>query len=201
MPTSIQQLETNFNLKYLKTIKWGTSFIENNNGIYIISTSKNKDFLPENDSPISFNEKQINLWKANAPKLLLNNKILTQKELTNQLSGFWLPDESILYIGKAEKQTLSERICQFYNHKVGKKSPHKGGYWLKLLNDIDNFYIHLFSTKESHEIEEKLLRYFIQNVSEMTKLKLIDNKLCLPFANLQLRSRVVKSHGFSNHYQ
>ncbi len=201
MPTTIQQLESTFHLKYLKSIKWGTSFIESNNGIYIISKSKNKDFLPEKRDMISINENQVDIWLKNAPHILLKDKNPTKIELINHLKGFWFPDESILYIGKAEMQTLSERIYQFYNHKVGKKSPHKGGYWMKLLNDLPEFYIHLFSTKESHKIEEGLLKHYIENVSNETKVNLIDKDLCIPFANLQLRSRVIKAHGLKDHYQ
>ncbi len=201
MPTSIQQLEDKFQLKYLKSFKWGTAFIENNNGVYIISTSIDKDFLPNYEEQIAFNENQIDLWMANAPAILLNNEKPAKNDLMRQLSGFWLPDETIFYIGNAERQTLSERICQFYNHKVGKRSPHKGGYWLKLLKNLDELYIHLYSTKESHVIEEAMLEQFIKNVSELTKAKLIDRNLCLPFANLQLRSRIIKLHGLKNHIQ
>lgn len=201
MPTSVQQLEDKFQLKYLQSFKWGASFIENNNGIYIISTNKNKDFLPDHETQIVFNEKQIDLWMTNASNMILNGKKPSKIDLINQLSGFWLTNETILYIGKAEKQTLSERIGQFYNHKVGKKSPHKGGYWLKLLKNLDELYIHLYSTKQSHAIEEEMLNQFIKDISESTKSKLLDKNLCLPFANLQLRSRVIKSHGLKNHYQ
>jgi phosphatidate phosphatase PAH1 len=201
MPTSVNQLEDKFQLKYLKSFKWGTSFIENKNGIYIISTSKDKDFLPVYENQIVFNETQINLWMANAPNIQMNGKKPSKLDLIKHLNGFWLPDETILYIGKAEKQTLSERICQFYNHKVGKKSPHKGGYWLKLLQNLNELYVHVYSTKESHVIEQEMLKLFIANVSESTKSNLIDKDLCLPFANLQLRSRVIKSHGLKNHCQ
>ncbi len=201
MPISVQKLEDTFQLKYLKSIKWGSTFVENKNGVYIISSSKDKDFLPKHDVEIVINDKQIDLWLANAPNILLNEKTPSKTDLINQLKNFWLPDETILYIGKAEKQTLSERIGQFFNHKFGKKSPHKGGYWLKLLKNINDLNIHLYETKESHIIEEEILKKFIEQVSEPTKLKLIDKNLYLPFANLQLRSGVIKSHGLKYHYQ
>jgi hypothetical protein len=201
MPTSIESLEKKFNLKYEGCYQWGSSFINSGNGIYIISQSKDKGFLPKANLEISFNANQMDAWLRNAPNILLHGLKPSIQDLKRQLKGFWLPDESILYIGKAEKQTLSERICQFYNHKVGKKSPHKGGYWLKLLINLDELHVHLYSTKDSHKVEEKLLKFFIANVSEKSRKNLIDRELCLPFANLQLRSRVIKNHGFKNHYQ
>jgi len=201
MPTTVTELETKFNLQFKNSIKWGNSFIENDYGIYIISTSKDKGYLPASKFEISFNEAQVDTWLDNAPDILLNGIKPGKKDLKKQLQGFWLPDESILYIGKAEKQTLSERICQYCNHKVGKRSPHKGGYWLKLLSNLNELYIHIYSTKDSHHIEEELLRHFINNVSEVSRKNLIDKELCLPYANLQLRSGVIKKHGLKNHYK
>jgi len=149
---------------------------------------------------IAFNNTQMRLW-MNAPSMTLNSKKPFIDELQKQLSKFWILDESIFYIGKAEKQSLQTRVSQFYRHKVGKRSPHKGGYWLKLLVDLSNYYIHILPTENSHEIEEQMLQYFIENVSDKAKMKLIDKELCLPFANLQLRSGVIKKHGLKNHYQ
>ena len=94
MPTSIQQLEITYGLKYINSFKWGTPITEKNNGIYIISTNKNKDYLPLQNNSISFDENQIDTWLINAPNILLNSQGVQKKELTNQLKGFWLPDES-----------------------------------------------------------------------------------------------------------
>lgn len=201
MPTTLENLETEFSLKYEGSYRWGSTFINNESGIYIISQSKDNGYLPKVNLEISFNENQMDTWLKNAPNILLNGIKPSKQDLKKQLKGFWLPDEGILYIGKGEKQSLSERICQFYNHKVGKKSPHKGGYWLKLLSNLNELYIHLYASKDSHIVEEKLLKFFIENISEASRKNLNDKKLCLPFANLQLRSRVIKNHGFKNHYQ
>lgn len=201
MPTSVLQLTSVFNVEVIKSVKWGTRFDERNYGIYIVSTSQNIEYLPKITSPISIDKSIVSLWQQNASEMLLNGKKVTTDILINHLKMFWIEDESILYIGKAEKQFLSRRVNQFYLHEVGKKSPHKGGYWVKLLNNLDNYYIHLIRTDLSHEVEEMMLQYFMENVSNESKTNLMDKKLCLPFANLQLRSGVVKKHGFSNHYQ
>jgi hypothetical protein len=201
MPTSVLKLENQFSLNYLRTIKWGSPIIENANGIYIISTNKDKAYLPKSITNLTFNESQLETWLTNAPNVDLYGLHPSKNRLKEHLNGFWLSDESILYIGKAEKQTLSDRVSQFYNHKVGKKSPHKGGYWFKLLSNTNDAYIHLFSTQDSNKIEELLLMYFIANVSEISKQNLIDKELCLPFANLQLRSGIIKNHGLRNHCQ
>ena len=201
MPTTIAALEAKFNVKVKKTIKWGTSVLENSHGIYIISTNSDTHYLPSNISSISFDENQLNEWRKNAPNMQLDNEQVTNESLQKRLTQFWLSDETILYIGKAERQTLSKRVHQYYNHKVGKISNHKGGYWLKTLSNLNELYVHLIPTNDSHNIEKQMLQYFIDNVSNQSKNSLIDKELCLPFANLQLRSRIVKKHGLEKHYQ
>jgi len=201
MGTSVSELEKKFNLKVNQTFRWGTAFHDNSHGIYIITTNSQSTFLPSTNHHISFCECQIQSWMQNAPEITLDGRIPSAEELKKRLSEFWLPDESVLYIGKAERQKFSERICQYYNHKVGKKSPHKGGYWLKLLLNLRDFHIHLLPTNNSHEIEVDMLQYFMDNVSNETKDNLFDKRLCLPFANLQLKSGVIKNHGLKKQYQ
>jgi hypothetical protein len=43
----------------------------------------------------------------------------------------WNADQEIIYIGRATK--LSKRLSQFYRHKFGAPSPHRGGQDIKLL--------------------------------------------------------------------
>jgi hypothetical protein len=54
-------------------------------------------------------------------------------ELEERERQHWLPNELIIYIGQTTKQTLAHRVDQFYNHKYGKKSPHRGGQAVHLL--------------------------------------------------------------------
>lgn len=45
----------------------------------------------------------------------------------------WLPNQPVIYIGQTTNQTLSKRVSQFYRHKYGARSPHRGGQAVKLL--------------------------------------------------------------------
>jgi hypothetical protein len=201
MPTSVKEITERYRLKVSKTVKWKESVSINDYGIYIVSTSNDLNFLPQNDSEFQLSPEKIALWRRNAPNISLQNKPVSNEELIVHLMRFWLPDETILYIGKAETQFLSDRIPQFYRHTVGKRSPHCGGYWLKLLENVNRLYVHLIAVKKENlsELEENMLQYFIDNVSPTTRELLLDKELCLPFANLQLRSGVIKKHGLVNH--
>jgi hypothetical protein len=53
--------------------------------------------------------------------------------LNSDESERWIRNEPIVYIGQTTKQTISKRIAQFYQHKYGNRSPHRGGQAVKLL--------------------------------------------------------------------
>ncbi len=59
------------------------------------------------------------------------------EELPPKFRGRWLADQPILYIGKAGgpgfKSVLGKRLGQFYRHCHGRRSPHSGGQYVKLL--------------------------------------------------------------------
>lgn len=201
MPTSVKSIEDYFGVTVCHTVKWREKVPIDKHGIYIISTSHNTSYLPQESSSFVLSAEQISLWRKNAPDLTLQNNPITNEELISHLRKFWLPDESILYIGKAERETLKKRISRYYRHKIGKRSPHCGGYWLKLLDNLSSLNIHLIVIENNNisEIEERMLQYFINNVSPLTKELLLDKELRLPFANLQLRAKVIKKHGLLNH--
>lgn len=52
-------------------------------------------------------------WIDRVPSLALDGAKTTPEPLKERLSGFWLPDEVILYIGKAT--TLRSRVRGYYN--------------------------------------------------------------------------------------
>jgi hypothetical protein len=52
--------------------------------------------------------------------------------LPGEEQPFWLPDQTIVYIGRAKH--LSRRLRQFQRHVYGQKSPHRGGQAILLLN-------------------------------------------------------------------
>jgi hypothetical protein len=201
MPTSISTLAHHHGLELVPAVSWGSQNLKNEYGVYIISTSSDPDYLPTSDTPVKFDLNQIQLWLKNAPQIRLDGKAPTINELIQNFKRCWLPDEAIAYIGKAEKQHLSARIKQFYGHAVGKKSPHKGGYWLKLMAEPRPIFIHQILSKKPGDLEKELLSTFMKNVSEQSLSNLRNFQLPLPFANLEYTKGVIKKHGLKDHYQ
>lgn len=201
MSTTVQQLFKKFKIRY-QSIKWGNSISNEEEGIYIISTSKDP-FLNKGIKRLpKINSEVLRVWINELPNLFIDNKKATVAELKERLFEFWLPDENILYIGKAPKRKkrtgIGTRVEEYYKTKIGAKSPHSGGQWIKTLSDIESLYVYYGICENSKDIEERMLKYFMENVSEDTLLKLYDKKLPLPFANIRYRGRKDKNTGIKN---
>jgi hypothetical protein len=68
----------------------------------------------------------------------------------------WNPQESIIYIGRSAR--LSRRLRQFYKHKYGEKSPHRGGQAILCLHCEKH--IHFAAVKDYAGAERRLLEIF-----------------------------------------
>lgn len=180
----------------IKTVKWGETIPCSSIGIYIVSTSSNpassNSLLP--NAPIDKNI--LNSWLKKVPSIEIDKVIADIETLHNRLSSFWLADENIIYIGMTESSKgIKGRVSAYYRTELGESKPHAGGHWIKTLSNLNQLYVHYFPTINPQGVEEQLLRAFIEQVSDVTKSKLYDSNLPLPFANLELEKGNRKKHG------
>jgi hypothetical protein len=200
MPTIVSQLISDFNLQRVERVKWGERIHTEAQGIYIVSLSSDpsqnsglKETAPISKSIIQDWIKKVDGFEIDKQKTYDADKII------RRMSEFWLPDENILYIGKAplrqNKKGIGNRVNEYYKTKYGEKRPHAGGHWLKALSILNNTYVYYTPCSQPGDVETNLLQHFINNVSEKTLDLLRDKDLSLPFGNLELRKRQAKNHG------
>jgi len=200
MPTTVNKLFENYKLPSAKKVKWNEKPPTENEGVYIVSLSDDpeRNNGTQKNPPISRDIIKKWIFKVDGFEL---DKIKTfdPDKIIERLSQFWLPDENILYIGKANKRSngtgIGTRVSEYYNTDYGENSPHAGGHWLKSLTILDKLFVYYATCEEPGIIEEHMLRFFCNNVSEATISNLKDKKLPLPFANLRLNPRQTKTHG------
>lgn len=200
MPTTINELIEKFDLSKSKVVKWNETVPTEKEGIYIVSLSKDPDINGGTLSEIPISKRIIDKWIHKVKGFQLDKVLTFDKDpIIARLSEFWLPDENIVYIGKApirrNGKGIGNRVKEFYKTEYGEKRPHAGGHWIKALSNLNNLYVHYILCKNSGDIEIKLLEYFADNISDKSKGKLRDNELMLPFANLELRKGQIKKHG------
>jgi len=175
MPITITDIEKKYSINFNGPNKWNSMINSKKPGIYIVSLCAAKNFCYSiKQCPIDI--AQIDNWIANVyNKIRLYGKLPTKDLLLQYISSFWLPDESILYVGSTLKRGLSRRIQEFYGHRIGNAKPHSGGHWLLLLTCLYDLYIYWYdwessineTLKEPKDLEEDILSFYYTGVGSL----------------------------------
>lgn len=199
MPISIIDLinETGLKVNGLETVRWGNIPKSSNTGIYIVSTSQSPKLNNNLCTSAPISNEILKFWLNKVKTLQIDGEISpTVSQLRDRLNQFWLPDESILYIGQTESSKgIKGRVMQYYKTELGERKPHAGGHWIKTLIKLDQLFVHYFPDRTPAKTEENLLLTFVNQVSKRTIENLRDKNLPIPFANLELVKGNRKNHG------
>jgi hypothetical protein len=174
-------------------VRWGTKPTTSNSGVYIVSLTNSLDSCDGKLSEPPFAEIEFRRWLDVCPNMTLDGMQPSVGQLIDRISRFWIPDEVILYIGKATE--LSSRLPAYYRTSIGKRSPHSGGFFLKLLSNLDRLWVHYAECDDPESAENKMLLRFCENVSPDSRRTLHDPAHPFPFANLECPKGIFKVHG------
>jgi hypothetical protein len=180
-----------------KPIKWGEHIPEKGTGVYVVSLSSNPLQNLGVLSSCKIKDDVFDKWKTMSPELNVNGDTL-KADIEKELNQFWKSNQNILYIGESSSVTngLSKRVKQFYDHQVGWKGPHTGGYWLKLLSEIEDLYVYYSICNHPRDTEFKMLMYYIEQSTQKSFYEINGLGMNLPFANLKVDFQ--KRHGIKN---
>lgn len=121
-------------------VPWGSPILETRPGIYVVALVA----LPDNPCT------------------------LPMPDLPEQERQHWILNEPVVYIGCTTRK-LTQRIREFYCHRYGAKSPHRGGQAIKLLTC--ELWLYWSPTDEAELSEKRMLEAFTLQFGQ------------LPFAN------------------
>ena len=110
------------------------------------------------------------------------------------MGEFWLPDETVVYIGMTNL-SIGGRVGAFVKTPLGDRRPHAGGHWLKTLTVLPELRVWWAPTSAPEEYEDALLSAFAQGISPEATAGLRDQSVVLPWANLQSATDERKQHG------
>lgn len=198
MPTTVKQLFQDVGKNILGQVKWGQKINCTVPGVYVVAmTPTAEKMVCCDEAPIS--KKMVEDWINHVPTLSLDHGLPNTEELMLRLKAFWMPDETILYIGKAGT-SLRTRVDQYYRTKLGNSRPHRGGHWIKTLDSLNELNIYWTTSEEEKAcgVEDRFLEMFVKNVSEDSRRELYDPQRPLPFANLEFPRGKRKRHGIQN---
>jgi len=194
VPVSIRALFAAVGLVPSEPIPWGVDLPTNKAGVYVVSLTPDPDVLTGTFRVAPISLTRIDDWLSRQPGVSLDGERTKAAALAQRLSESWLPDEVVLYVGKATN--LRRRVRQFRETKLGEKKPHAGGYFLKTLElcpppgsgeeTETRLWVFYATAEEPERTEARMLAFFCAGSGYRLP--------ALPFANLQYR----KPHGI--HY-
>ena len=139
---------------------------------------------------------KVGKWIERVETLRLDGERPTSKALAARLAAFWLPTETVLYVGLSTA-SLGGRIAAYYQTDLGDRRPHAGGHWIKTFHSLDGLRVWWAQTRAPEEYEDALLTAFGEGVDEASRAALPDTSTVLPFANLHSATGDRKRHGIT----
>ena len=157
--------------------RWGRPVPAGGPGVFVIELA-----APLPEAPIELT--RVGKWIERVPDLRLDGERPTSRALATRIASFWLPSQSVLYIGRSEV-SVARRVAAMARTELGDRQPHAGGYWLKVLRGLESMRVWWAATAATEEYEDALFDAFAAGVDEADRQGLPDQATVLPFANLR----------------
>ena len=190
-PLGAAELIRSVGLRADGPVTWGRPVPSAGPGVYLVE-------WPEalQDAPVELT--LVGKWLERLPGLRLDGARPTSREVAARLHGFWLPGQTVLYVGMTPL-SIGGRVGAYYRTPLGDRKPHAGGHWLKTLRGLDRARIWWAETTAAEEYEDALLSAFAETVDASPEAtpRLLDRSVILPFANLQSATGQRKAHGIT----
>ncbi|HEX5466348.1 MAG TPA: transcription elongation factor GreA [Candidatus Limnocylindrales bacterium] len=148
-------------------VRWGERVGAGGPGIYVVEWPR-----PEPQAPIDHGA--LRAWLAHVPALRLDGAEPTPHELAARLASFWLPTETVVYVGSTTR-SLRTRLAAQAATVLGDRRPNAGGHWLKTLEHLGQARVWWAATDAAEEYADALLEAFAAELGQPG---------ALPFANL-----------------
>lgn len=195
MPSTVASVFAAVDLVPAGPVPWGTPIPETASGVYAVALTAESDqsFGALTEAPLL--AVLLEQLLAMRPQLELDKRRPDLAALAARLRAFWLPDETVVYIGSAK--SLRSRSRGYYLTPLGATKPHAGGWWLKTLSALEDLWVHYAPTPEFKTAEKRMLKEFRDAVSPESRAALHDQERVMPFANLRGWDDLVKRHSIS----
>jgi transcription elongation factor GreA len=159
-------------------VLWGRPVPSKLPGVFLVE-------LPAPQPKVAIDPNAIREWLGRVPDLRLDGKRPSVAELQSRLASYWLPNQSILYVGSST-QGVAARLNGMYKTPLGERRPQPAGYWLKTLHDLAKARIWWVETRDPELYEDSLLDEFHSKAG------------ALPYAVLVTPAGERRQHGLTN---
>jgi transcription elongation factor GreA len=156
---------------------WGRPIPAQGPGVFVVE-------LPAATHAAPIELTRVGKWIERIETLRLDGVRPTSRALAGRLGAFWLPSQTIVYIGASEA-SVARRVAAMAKTELGDRRPYSGGHWLKTLRSLEGIRIWWSPTNAAEEYEDALLAAFAEGVPKADLVGLPDRTVVLPFANLR----------------
>lgn len=196
MPATVRSLMATASLERHGVVGWRESVVSRAPGVYVVTLTADPNTTDGTHSSCPISLDAVDGLLQARPELRVDGTQPDAQNVADRVSSFWLSDEVILYIGLAGT-SLNDRIGHYYRTPLGARRPHAGGWFLKLLSDLDGLHVHFAECDDPGPAEDMMLGAFVQSVSTKTRSRLRDPEHPFPFANLEWPKGIRKNHGIT----
>lgn len=199
MPISVGELFTAAGAVSSGVVRWGVQVSPTEPGVYCVARTADPNAAVVNAPAYIPSASAYATLLTARPHLSVDGGPATPSSLAKRLGQFWIPNEPVLYIGLAGS-SLRKRISQYYATRLGARSPHAGGWWLKTLADLGDLYVHFAACDDVDQRERVMLQAFADTVLPEHRTALFDQERIAPFANVKVANGLYKRHKLQ-HYK
>ena len=168
---------------------WGRPVPASGPGVFVVE-------IPAPLATAPLDVSRVGKWIERVETLRLDGERPTGKALAGRLASFWLPSQTILYIG-ASDASVARRVAAIGRTELGDRRPNSGGHWLRTLRSLDGVRVWWAATEATEEYEDALFSAFAANVPDADLAGLPDRAVILPWANLRRSTGERKATGLT----
>lgn len=196
MPSNVQQVFAAAGLHPSGCVPWGAAVPETAPGVYVVALTDDTNSLKAARRDCRRSQRSLEALLRVRPEFLVDGVRPDTSALAKRLSAFWLPDEVVLYVGLAGT-SVHGRVNAYYGTRIGARSPHAGGWFLKMLSVLPQLHVHYAAADKPTVAEDRMLAAFSAQVSDAARRTLHDPDRPIPFANIEWPKGRYKRHGIT----
>jgi transcription elongation factor GreA len=170
-------------------VVWGRPVPASGPGVFVFELP-----APLASAPIELT--RVGKWIERVEPLRLDGERPSSKALAARLASFWLPSQTIVYVGASEA-SIARRVAAIARTELGDRRPNPGAHWLRTLRSLDGVRVWWAATTATEEYEDALLTAFAERLPASDIASLPETGVLLPWANLRTATGERKATGLS----
>ena len=186
MTISVGELISEAGLSPTGVVRWGDRIPLDLPGVYVVASTSDLGDPVGLVGAYRHDPRALDALMKVCPSVTIDGRPASSHDVAERIGAFWIPETSILYVGLAGT-SVQKRVDQYYGTRIGQRSPHAGGWWLKSLVNLEGLFVHYAAAEVPESAEAELLKFFAAAVPPSARQALHGSERIAPFANVAVK--------------